>query len=93
MDIKDYPLWHGFDPMREYAATLEPGRFLVSGEGVWVTDADGKRYLDARSCLMNVTLGYDHPRVVEAIAEMAAQRSFPESGGASRVTIPVLFGQ
>lgn len=71
MDIKEYPLWHGFDPMREYVATLEPGRFLVSGDGVWVTDADGKRYLDARSCLMNVTLGYNHPRVIEAIAEQA----------------------
>lgn len=71
MDINDYPLWHGFDPMKEYISTLEPGRFLVSGEGVWVTDADGKRYLDARACLMNVTLGYDHPRVVEAIAQQA----------------------
>jgi adenosylmethionine-8-amino-7-oxononanoate aminotransferase len=71
MDISTYPLWHGFDPMKTYAETLEPGRFLVSGEGVWVTDADGKRYLDARACLMNVTLGYSHPRVVAAIAEQA----------------------
>ncbi len=39
------------------------------------------------------TQGEPAERVVEAIAEMAAQRSFPESGGASRVTIPVLFGQ
>lgn len=72
MDINEYPLWHGFDPMKTFVETLEPGRFLVSGDGVWVTDADGKRYLDARSCLMNVTLGYSHPRVVAAIAEQAA---------------------
>jgi len=71
MDINAYPLWHGFDPMNKYIETLEPGRFLVSGDGVWVTDVDGKRYLDARACLMNVTLGYSHPRVVEAIASQA----------------------
>ena len=72
MDINEYPLWHGFDPMKTYVETLEPGRFFVSGEGVWVTDADGKRYLDARACLMNVTLGYSHPRVINAIANQAA---------------------
>src|SRR5436190_68881 len=73
MDINDYPLWHGFDPMSKYIETLEPGRFLVSGEGVWVTDADGKRYLDARACLMNVTLGYNHPRLIKAISDQAAK--------------------
>lgn len=72
MDVNAYPLWHGFDPMKTYVDTLEPGRFFVSGEGVWVTDADGKRYLDARACLMNVTLGYSHPRLIAAIADQAA---------------------
>jgi adenosylmethionine-8-amino-7-oxononanoate aminotransferase len=71
MDVNAYPLWHGSDPMKTYVETLEPGRFLVSGEGVWVTDADGKRYLDARACLMNVTLGYSHPRLIAAISEQA----------------------
>ena len=72
MDINAYPLWHGFDPMKDYIDTLEPGRFLVAGHGVWVTDADGKRYLDARACLMNVTLGYSHPGLIEAISSQVA---------------------
>ncbi|MEM1235549.1 MAG: aspartate aminotransferase family protein [Pseudomonadota bacterium] len=43
---------------------------LVRGEGVWLWDADGKRYLD---CYNNVPhVGHCHPRVVEAIAEQAA---------------------
>ena len=43
---------------------------LVRGEGVWVWDADGRRYLD---CYNNVPhVGHCHPRVVEAIAQQAA---------------------
>ncbi|SIO50680.1 4-aminobutyrate aminotransferase [Rhodovulum sp. ES.010] len=43
---------------------------LVRGEGVWLWDADGRRYLD---CYNNVPhVGHCHPRVVEAIARQAA---------------------
>jgi len=43
---------------------------LVKGEGVWVWDADGKRYLD---CYNNVAhVGHCHPHVVQAISEQAA---------------------
>jgi len=43
---------------------------IVRGEGVWLWDADGKRYLD---CYNNVPhVGHCHPRVVEAIARQAA---------------------
>ena len=39
---------------------------LVRGEGVWVFDADGNRYLD---CYNNVpSVGHAHPRVVAAVA-------------------------
>lgn len=43
---------------------------LVKGEGVWVWDASGKRYLD---CYNNVPhVGHCHPRVVQAICAQAA---------------------
>ena len=45
---------------------------LVSGEGTWVTDADGKRYLDFASQLVFTNLGHSHPRIVAAIQEQAA---------------------
>lgn len=42
---------------------------LVRGEGVWVHDAAGKRYLD---CYNNVpSVGHAHPRVVEALSRQA----------------------
>ncbi|MEP7360881.1 MAG: aminotransferase class III-fold pyridoxal phosphate-dependent enzyme [Chloroflexota bacterium] len=42
---------------------------LVRGDGVWLIDADGRRYLDAYN---NVpVVGHEHPRVVEAIVRQA----------------------
>lgn len=43
---------------------------LVRGEGVWVYDADGNRYLDAYNNVPHV--GHCHPRVVAALARQAA---------------------
>ena len=34
------------------------------GEGVYFWDADGKRYLDFSSQLMNLNIGHQHPKVV-----------------------------
>ena len=49
-----------------YETPLHP----VRGEGVWLYDADGKRYLDAYNNVASV--GHCHPHVVEAIARQAS---------------------
>ena len=49
-----------------YDTPLHP----VRGEGVWLFDADGRRYLDAYNNVASV--GHCHPRVVDAIARQAA---------------------
>ena len=41
------------------------------GEGVWLTDTDGKRYLDALGGIAVSTLGHGHPRLCAVIAEQA----------------------
>lgn len=46
---------------------------LVKGEGVYVWDADGKRYLDFVSGLAVNSLGHCHPAVVDAIREQAGR--------------------
>ncbi|MGQ9598561.1 MAG: aminotransferase class III-fold pyridoxal phosphate-dependent enzyme [Anaerolineae bacterium] len=45
----------------------------VRAEGVYFWDADGKRYLDFASQLVNVNIGHQHPKVVRAIQEQAAR--------------------
>jgi taurine--2-oxoglutarate transaminase len=44
---------------------------IVRGEGSYLFDADGKRYLDLGSGLIAVNLGHGHPKVVAAIQEQA----------------------
>jgi 4-aminobutyrate aminotransferase-like enzyme len=43
---------------------------IVRGEGVWLWDAEGRRYLDAYNNVPHV--GHGHPRVVEAMCRQAA---------------------
>lgn len=45
---------------------------FTHGEGVWLFDQTGKRYLDALSGIAVSTLGHNHPRLVRAIAQQAA---------------------
>jgi taurine--2-oxoglutarate transaminase len=44
---------------------------IARAEGVYLWDADGRRYLDFSSQLMNVNIGHGHPRVVSAIKKQA----------------------
>ena len=46
---------------------------FVRGEGAWLWDADGKRYLDALAGIAVNGLGHAHPRLVRAIADQAAR--------------------
>ena len=49
---------------------------MVRAEGVYFWDADGKRYLDLASQLVNTNVGHQHPKVVKAIQEQAAKLTF-----------------
>jgi acetylornithine aminotransferase len=40
---------------------------FVKGEGVWLWDEQGKKYLDALAGIAVNTLGYNHPRLTEAL--------------------------
>jgi taurine--2-oxoglutarate transaminase len=44
---------------------------FAGGEGARLWDFEGHRYLDMSSQLVNVNIGYQHPRVVEAIKAQA----------------------
>ena len=52
---------------------VEPVIEMERGEGVYFYDTAGKRYLDFSSQLVNVNLGYQHPRVIAAIQEQAGR--------------------
>jgi ornithine--oxo-acid transaminase len=43
------------------------------GEGVWVWDVDGKKYLDCISAYSSLNQGHRHPRIVAALVEQAGK--------------------
>jgi 4-aminobutyrate aminotransferase-like enzyme len=44
---------------------------MVRGEGIYLYDDDGRRYVDCVSGTFNLSLGYSHPEIVETIREQA----------------------
>lgn len=52
-----------------YQLFYEKPVHLVRGEGVWLFDADGRKYLDMYNNVAHV--GHCHPQVVEAICDQA----------------------
>jgi len=44
---------------------------LARGEGSWLTDVDGRRYLDLMSAYSAVSFGHAHPKIVAAFTEQA----------------------
>jgi ornithine--oxo-acid transaminase len=46
---------------------------LTRGDGVWVQDVDGKRYIDFLAAYSAVNQGHCHPRLVKVMVEQAAR--------------------
>ena len=46
---------------------------LTRGQGIWVWDVDGKRYLDCLAGYSAVNQGHCHPRIREAMVEQSAR--------------------
>lgn len=46
---------------------------IAKGEGVWVTDVDGKRYLDCLSAYSALNQGHVHPKILKTLVEQASQ--------------------
>jgi ornithine--oxo-acid transaminase len=46
---------------------------ITDGSGAWVSDTDGRRYLDCISAYSSVNQGHCHPRIVEALTTQATR--------------------
>ncbi len=59
-------------PVRAFRSVGGTPRFIARGEGAWVEDADGNRYVDLVLSWGPLVLGHAHPGVVAAIGAAAA---------------------
>jgi adenosylmethionine---8-amino-7-oxononanoate aminotransferase len=62
-------VWHPFTQMRDWIAPDHQPLILVAGEGAWLEDSFGKRYLDANSSIWTNIHGHRHPILNRALLE------------------------
>ena len=62
-------------PVRAFRAVGGTPRFMARATGPWLTDVDGRRYVDLVGSWGPMILGHAHPSVVAAVQE-AARRGF-----------------
>ncbi|GAB2458224.1 aspartate aminotransferase family protein [Comamonas humi] len=68
---------HFIHPFTDQAALHAEGvRVIQEGEGVWITDADGKRVLDGMAGLWCVNVGYGQPALIEAAHEQLKRLAY-----------------
>ena len=59
-------------PVRAFRAVGGTPRFMVSGAGPWLTDADGNRYVDLVCSWGPLIHGHAQPEIIEAVQAAAA---------------------
>ena len=59
-------------PVRAFRAVGGTPRFMASGHGPYLTDVDGREYVDLVGSWGPAILGHAHPAVVDAVREAAA---------------------
>ena len=62
-------LWHPCTQMQDHESV--PMVPIVRGDGAWLIDADGRRYLDGISSWWTNLFGHANPRIAAALAEQA----------------------
>ena len=58
-------------PVRAFRSVGGTPRFMVSGQGAYLTDADGNTYVDCVASWGPMILGHAHPAVVDAVRAAA----------------------
>ena len=78
-DLNAWDRDHFFHPsthMGMHARGETPRRVITGGEGVYITDSNGKRSLDAFAGLYCVNVGYGRTEIAEAIAKQAHELAY-----------------
>ncbi|GGZ53160.1 glutamate-1-semialdehyde 2,1-aminomutase [Streptomyces inusitatus] len=60
-------------PVRAFRAVGGTPRFMVSGTGPYLTDADGREYVDLVCSWGPMILGHSHPAVLDAVREAVSR--------------------
>ena len=71
--------FHPSTHLAQHARGDVPSRIITDGEGVYIIDRDGKKYLDGFAGLYCVNVGYGRKEIADAISKQAHQLSYYHS--------------
>ncbi|MFI9081300.1 glutamate-1-semialdehyde 2,1-aminomutase [Streptomyces sioyaensis] len=74
-------------PVRAFRAVGGTPRFMVSGAGPYLTDADGREYVDLVCSWGPMILGHSHPEVIAAVQDAVARGTSFGTPGAGEVEL------
>jgi glutamate-1-semialdehyde 2,1-aminomutase len=60
-------------PVRAFRGVGGTPRFIARGQGAWIEDVDGNRYLDLVLSWGPLILGHAHPEVIDAVVQAAGR--------------------
>src|SRR5437870_7613107 len=64
--------------LHRFTSTIPP--VAARGEGIFLIDEDGRRYIDACGGAAVSCLGHGHPEIIAAIAEQTARLEYAHTG-------------
>jgi glutamate-1-semialdehyde 2,1-aminomutase len=74
-------------PVRAFQAVGGTPRFMVSGTGPYLMDADGREYVDLVCSWGPMILGHSHPEVIAAVQEAVSRGTSFGTPGADEVAL------
>jgi putrescine aminotransferase len=79
-----YHIWNPATPMNRYMQFFGIGpTTLVRGEGNYIYNQRGKRYLSANSCTWNFALGFGREKIIQAVNDQMKELAFSTLWGSA----------
>lgn len=73
----NYHLWNPFTNMKEFLALMNFGPNIITrGEGPYVFNSQGKRFINGMSSLWNVAVGFGRQEIIDAVTAQMNELTF-----------------
>lgn len=93
--LADLDRRYNFHPFTQLAEHEKhgPSVIMVRGDGVWLEDATGRRYIDAMAGLWCVNVGYGRHRIADAMKRQAETLSYCHAFTSMSSDVPALLAE
>jgi len=91
-DIDRRYAFHPFTGLAEHEKS-GPSAVMVRGEGVWLHDVKGRRYLDGMAGLWCVNVGYGRREIADAMRQQAATLPYCHAFSSLSSDVPTLLAE